>query len=414
MKKVFRFTMQEAMHGKGFYAVTFGVSFLLLVAGITILSVVSFFQIEDEDEKDKAKIEKVYVVNETDYDLSLLGEVTETQIEMSTKKPEEICKEINQSKKEEALVRIVEKKEHIGLTMFLKESSEADESGEELLEKISGLVRQSQLAKNNINPESLATLMAPVQYEYTTVGEEPQDTGSTLVKMLGPMLLILVMYFMIIVYGQSIAKTVSEEKTSKLMETLLLTVRPYDLIGGKVFAMAVVGIIQFVAWIAGLILGIVGGHYMGLAINPDFADPVWGAFTALKQMGIGTAFTVPAIIISVLSLCIGFAFYCVLAGLISSRISKAEDLSQGMGSFNILVIIGFFGSYFPQLQGKSSILAFVRWFPLTSAFSLPGDILIGNVSLWMGALMLVVLIIAMLILVYVTGKMYRNQVFYRR
>ena len=422
MKKVFRFTMKDTMHGKGFYTVTFGVAAFLIVLGIGILGMISIFQIPSEETK--AKINHVYVINETDCDFFDFSSIKEPQIEMSTKTVKEAAKEINQSQKEDVLVRISVAKntssgttsaEGISLVMMLKNGSELEEdTGYELLEKMSGLVKQSQLVKYQITPESLSVIMAPTEYEYTTVGEEPKDMASTLLQIFAPMVLILILYFMILIYGQSIGKTVTAEKTSKLMETLLLTVKPYDLIAGKVFAMALVGILQFLTWTAGLIIGIVGGHFYGKFINPEFNDPIWGAFSALRAIGIGTAFTVPAVILCVLALCLGFTFYCVLAGLISSRISKAEDLGQGMGTFQVLVIIGFFGAYFPQFQGKISILTFIRWFPLTSAFSLPADILLGNVSLKLGVLMLAVLVAFMLVLIWVTGKMYRNQVFYQR
>lgn len=415
MRKVFWFTAKEASRGKSFLITTIGVPILLFLVGLIAIGLVSYVQIKDSKEDNENKLETVYVVNETEYNYFDFSGMKEPKVVVSDKTADEVREDIYKSKESDALVTISEKKDTLGLTMILTDNFEGDEDeGQAVLDTMQSMLQQSKLFQSGISQESLAVIVSPVDVSYTTVGEEPEEMGVSIVKIFAPMIFILALYFMVLIYGQSIAKTVSAEKTSKLMETLLLTVKPFDLMGGKVFAMASVGFLQFALWLVGLALGLVSGHYVGLLINPNFDNPLVGVLNGLRQLGAGTAFTWPAVVLGMLALCVGFTFYCVLAGLIASRISRAEDLGQGMGSFQVAVIIGFFGAYFPQMQGKASLLALVRWFPLTSAFSLPGDILIGNVNLLSGGLMLAALIAETLVLIWVAGKMYRNQVFYRR
>ncbi len=414
MRKVFRFTIGEATKGKSFLISTLGVSIFLFLAGFLGICAMSYFQGNSESEKEDSKqIQTLYIVNETGYDYLDFSQVKKSKV--VTEDAKSIRKKIHASKEEDAMVRCYMDDESMGLKLEMPEESEVTEDTcYEELEKISTLIHRQKLAHSQISPEKLQVVMAPLNTEYTTVGKEPESVGSMLTKTMGPLLIIMVLYFMVIVYGQSIAKTVTAEKTSKLMETLLLCVKPSELLAGKISAMALVGIGQFIVWILGLVAGLVGGHYAGIVLNSKFNNPIVGVLNGIHRMGVGSGFTVPAIIMAVLAVCLGFVFYCVVAGIVASRISKAEDLSQGMGGYQIIVVIGFFGSYFPSLQGKESLLTVLRWFPLTSAFSMPGDILLGNVSILMGLAMMAVLLLVTIILVGVAGRMYRNQVFYQR
>ena len=77
------------------------------------------------------------------------------------------------------------------------------------------------------------------------------------------------------------------------------------------------------------------------------------------------------------------------------------------------MIAGFFGSYMLPLQEKEWLNTILRIVPITSAYLLPGDILVGNVTVLKGLLYVVVLVVFTAILVVCTGRIYRDQLFYR-
>ena len=103
----------------------------------------------------------------------------------------------------------------------------------------------------------------------------------------------------------------------------------------------------------------------------------------------------------------------MLAGLIASFASKAEELGQVMGIYQLVMMGGFFCSYLLPLQEKEWINTILRIVPLTSAYILPGDILVGNIPVLEGLLFVVILVAFTAVVVVFTGRIYRDQLFYK-
>ena len=275
-------------------------------------------------------------------------------------------------------------------------------------------MEQSKLLSSGIPMEKLVLAMSGVQSSQLDAGEEERSIGEQMVAMLAPMLIIFFMYFMTLMYGMSVGNAVSVEKCSKLMEMMLTLTRPYGLIFGKVLAITVTAISQILLWIGCLVGGFFLGHGIaGAVIHPDYHNVLLEIFILLKGQVGSTAFTPGAMTLAVFTLCLAFLFYCMLAGLIASFASKAEELGQVMSFYQLAMIAGFFGSYMLPLQEKDWINTILRIVPLTSAYMLPGDILVGNVTMPEGLLFVAVLMVFTAALVVLTGRIYRNQLFYR-
>ncbi len=105
--------------------------------------------------------------------------------------------------------------------------------------------------------------------------------------------------------------------------------------------------------------------------------------------------------------------------MIASFADKAENLSQIMGYYMMAVMIGYFvGIFLPMssLTGGSTsglLMTLARIFPITSAFILPGDIVVGNITVVESILFVGILLVTTIVLILVTGKVYKNQLFYK-
>lgn len=417
-RKVYHFTVKQATKGKSFMLTTFGVGILLLVV---IIGIYAFAAGQSGDEEiEKFETGTVYVVNERDsepYDFSGFVKTATEEYKNVTFKPEKdtaenVQKKVFDSKEKDALL-LITGKEKLELRLAVPEGELSESDGEAFLEEISTYMTVMRYTWNGIEQKDFVYLLNPVMSQYATQGEEPEGVGEILMKMLVPMLSVLILYFMILVYGQSVGKSVAAEKTSKLMETMLLSVRPYALIFGKILAMASVGILQFLVWIAGLFGGIFGGHAIAVSMNSSFEDPIFNTIHALREAGAAEALSVPGVLLGIFSVAVGFLFYLVLAGLVASRISKAEDMAQGMGNFQIIVVAGFLISYFTVLNEETKLVFIERFVPITSVFILPSDFVLGSIPLWQGLAFLVLLLIFTMVAVVITGRFYRNQVFYQ-
>ena len=186
------------------------------------------------------------------------------------------------------------------------------------------------------------------------VGEEALSIGIMLTEIFVPMIFSFAMYMMILMYGQSVSKSVISEKASKLMEYLLTSIKPYALVSGKVIALSATGILQIAIWIACGVGGYIGGTYIAESINPDYINYVSNIITFFSNEG-GVAFSIGAIVLAIVTIALGFFMYCVLAALIASAISKIEDMSSSQGLFQLPVMIGFMMAYVVPLLGDESL-----------------------------------------------------------
>lgn len=419
-RDVFSFTLRQAT-GKKFRSVTIVLALVMLAAGVAVSTIMAFVQ-KKEDGK-LSPIGQVYVVDNSELEVLYLegfqeryGETFPDISFVEAKHPaEELAVTLGEQEPESVILEIGRTAQGYLLTVVLPYGSEIDkEDAEDLCEAFASVMEQSKLLSSGIPMEKLVLAMSGVQSSQLDAGEEERSIGEQLVAMLAPMLIIFFMYFMTLMYGMSVGNTVSVEKCSKLMEMMLTLTRPYGLIFGKVLAITVTAIGQILLWIGCLVGGFFLGHGIaGAVIYPDYHNLLLEIFVLLKGQVGSTAFTPGAMILAVFTLCLSFLFYCMLAGLIASFASKAEELGQVMSFYQLSMIAGFFGSYMLPLQEKEWLNTILRIVPLTSAYMLPGDILVGNVTVPEGLLFVAVLMAFTAVLVVLTGRVYRNQLFYR-
>ena len=418
---VFSFTFKNNTQSKSFKRITIIIALICFLAGVVALSITAFSQ-GDKNKSYKSPFTTVYFYNKTNLEtpaFSSFNQIAGAGYEHVVIKPvkngagdwQKTCTE---SKEEDTVVELSRDGSAYSLELFLADGGASSSDGDELLSVMSGIISQSKLASLGLSQENLQLAVTPVMTEFTTAGNNPESIAQTIVKFALPLVTILIIYMMILMYGQSIGKAVSAEKTSKIIETILTSVAPYALIGGKVLATALVGIIQFIVWGGCIVLGLYAGGFAGTIINSSFVNPLDGFFATLQATQIGSVFTAPSIILGSIALCLGFLFFCVLAGLVASGISKSEEQAQGMSMFQIFVVIGFMFSYFTSLNQSGGLLReLIRWIPVSSAFILPSDIMAGNCSLLMSSVYILVLFVCTVALVIVTGKIYRDTIFYK-
>ncbi len=419
-RDVFLFTIRQAT-GKKFRSVTIGLALVMLVAGVAVSTIMAFVQ-KKEDGK-LSPIGQVYVVDNSELEVLYLegfgaryGDTFPDISFVEAQQPvEELAVTLGEREPESVILEIGRTAEGYLLTVVLPYGSEIDkEDAEDLCEAFASVMEQSKLLSSGIPMERLVLAMSGVQSSQLDAGEEERSIGEQMVAMLAPMLIIFFMYFMTLMYGMSVGNAVSVEKCSKLMEMMLTLTRPYGLIFGKVLAMTVTAIGQILLWLGCLVGGFFLGHGIaGAVIYPDYHNVLLEIFILLKGQVGSTAFTPGAIALAVFTLCLSFLFYCMLAGLIASFASKAEELGQVMSFYQLSMIAGFFGAYMLPLQEKDWLNTILRIVPLTSAYMLPGDILVSNVTVPEGLLFVAVLMVFTAVLVVLTGRIYRNQLFYR-
>lgn len=421
--KVFNFTLLQSVKEKSFKVT-------LLVVGLVVFTIALGINILMAQSASPSPVEKVYLHNDGsgltlgDSDKTIFDDLRVTFNErfkdvkfvlLEEMDKKETVKKAEDDEEQSIVASFGKTETGFTVTVYVPGNKDVSESdGTEIGEVIADCFDTVKYSNMNLTMEQTMALMVPSTIKLSVEGEqEDTDMVVTLLQMFAPAIFGFVLYFMLIFYGQAIAKNVLAEKESKLMEYLLTGCKPYALIGGKIMAITISGLTQFIVWISCGVLGYVVGDKVAGEMYPGYKNPLFEIIDALKKMGLEDAFSARAIVFSIISLCIGFLFYCVIAGFFGSFLRKTEDVASVMSVYTMLVVAGFMVSYMGTLLEKKAIISVGRYVPICSPFMLPADILVGNMKLWESLLSLGILVLSTIIMIIATGKVYEMGVLYK-
>lgn len=297
--------------------------------------------------------------------------------------------------------------------IYIKDKSDIDESiAEVYMDYVIMYIDSACYQVAGVTAEEILCMEAPYFTQSLSVNEEAEGMAITLTEMFVPMIFTMLMYAMVLMHGQSISRSVVSEKTSKLMEYLLTSIRPYALIFGKVLALSGMAVLQLCIWIVCGVAGWFIGATVAENINPGYTNYVSLIIDAMGAESI--AFSAGAVILAFVAVLAGFILYCVLAALVGAAISKIEDMSSAMTWFQLPVVIGWMVAYIVPLLRDDTLNTIISVVPVTSPFILPAFILIGKCSILEGILSLAIILISICVLVFFTGKVYKGKLFNRK
>ncbi|MBI1184344.1 ABC transporter permease [bacterium] len=230
------------------------------------------------------------------------------------------------------------------------------------------------------------------------------------------------LYFFIFIYGSMVLRGVQEEKTSRISEVIISSVKPFELMMGKIIGNALLGFTQFAFWIILATAGsmVVGAIFAdstqgmlqemtqnnpqmqaGMASNPMAQDSI----SALMQAGadFNVFETIFYFIIFFLG---GYLLYSSLFAAVAAAVDGQQDLQQFMLPISLPLILGIIVMPSVIENPNNPLAVFFSIFPLTSPIVMMARIPFEVV--WWQKLLSVVLLIATFIgSVYVSGKIYR-------
>jgi ABC-2 type transport system permease protein len=194
---------------------------------------------------------------------------------------------------------------------------------------------------------------------------------------------LVLMYFAILSYGTWTLSGVTEEKTSRVVEVLLATVRPWQLLAGKIIGIGLLGLAQFVITIA-------------------------VAMVTIRVTGVVELPAVPVASIPVLVLwfVLGFALYSVGFGAAGALVSRVEDAQSVATPFTLMSILGFFVSFQVVNDPGGTFATVMSLLPPTAPFAVPVRTAFGAIPWWELALSVVLTVGAILALVRFAGRAY--------
>ncbi|HIU28573.1 MAG TPA: ABC transporter permease [Candidatus Fimisoma avicola] len=225
-------------------------------------------------------------------------------------------------------------------------------------------------------------------------------------------IIVMVLYFFVLAYGQGVANSVVMEKSSKLMESFLISVRPAAIVLGKLLAITMTGIVQMMSWIIALVISFAVGTMTVRSMDPDSDMFILKLFDMVGELTSGL-FTPANCIMALLIVMAGMLLYCALAAIGGAMASKAEDLSSANLIFTLVLIASFLASLYGNEAFGGSGSELLDWIPFTSVMVAPAKILVGSFPLWKSVCCLGIILITTLIASLAAGKIYQSLALYR-
>lgn len=247
--------------------------------------------------------------------------------------------------------------------------------------------------------------------------EEGDDGLREPVAMVFTFLNIMVLYFFVLIYGSGVSSSVVTEKSSKLMETFLTSVKPSAMVMGKLLAISLSGMLQLVSWVLSLLLGFAAGGGLAQSLNPEAVNPLTEVLELAAYITDGM-FSAGTLIAALVMALLGVLLYCSLAAIGGALAGKQEDLSSTSVTFTMVLIISFFASmYGGGIEGFGADTGWLKtmldWIPFTAVMVTPSKLLLGLIPLGYGLGSMALTAVVTLLLVAAAGRLYKAMALYR-
>ena len=241
-----------------------------------------------------------------------------------------------------------------------------------------------------------------------------EETSSTDIAMIVGVALSMLSYFFVLMYGAMIMNSVIEEKTNRIVEVIVSSCKPLELMLGKILGVALVGFTQVAIWavllgIAGTVLGM---GFIGAAVaSPEAVD----AAQAMAQSSQSDGFVEMLLSVNYVQILFffvvyfigGFLLYASLFAGFGSAVDQASDASQFTTPIMIVIIIALYASLACMENPDGDVAFWCSMIPFTSPMvmmvRLPYD-----VPVWQMALSVAVLYGTAIGLTALSAKIYRT------
>lgn len=243
--------------------------------------------------------------------------------------------------------------------------------------------RTEALTKAGVDPAAIAQATAGVSVTTDTAGRDDMDMGAIVTTLIGAMVLIIA----VMMFGGTIGNSVVEEKSSRVVEIMLATVRPIHLLAGKILGAGLAGLATIV-----------------LVISSALATMYAVGWTEmLKLAG-------PALLSFIPFFIVGFFFYAGLYAAAGSLCSRMEDFQSAQLPVMFLAFVNIYAPAFGWQYLDSTIMRVFAWVPPFSSTVAPMEYAAGNMGLieLLGSLCL--LLLGAIATMWLSGRIYPRNV----
>lgn len=389
LKTVIGFTMKEMVKRKSFIISTI-IILILIVIGFNVPNIIKAFKgNSSEAEKDKLLIvdtENIFEGTLNSLNNMELGyEANTTNENISFEK---IKEKIENKEIDEAII-IEKNQENYKIRYIIEDATMVQKIPTTLENAISSIYSNLQISKLGLTEEQVKSITP--SFEFSIEQTEEQKVSGNVFAM---MLMSLVLFYAIYFCAYQVSSSITTEKTSKIMETLVTSTSPRTIVLGKTIGIGIVGLVQ-----VSLIVGtaIISAK---MCLDENLVNSVLDVSKITPYLGI----------VTIIYFILGYFAYALLYALTGSTVSKPEDIQAANTPVALIAVIGFYLSYFTMMNPTSDLNVLASMLPISSPFCMPFRIMMGLANATDVLISIAILLITILIVAKVAIKIYSNAI----
>ena len=382
---VMKFTMKDMLKRKSFIVSTI-IILLIIVIGFNVPNILksisgedtgSILLIVDNDNVFEGSLETLKQAD-LGYKVETANDLTYDDVKFKIE-----SKEVSEA------IMIEKQGEDINIRYIVEDATMISQVPDSVVNMLSTLYSNMQINKLGLTEAQLQAITPNFEFSLEQTSEQ-KASGNILVMML----LSIVLFYAIYFCAYQVSSSITTEKTSKIMETLVTSTSPRTIVLGKTLGIGIVGLIQMI-----LIVG------TALISAKAFLEP------GLLESALDMSNITPYLgIITIIYFILGYFAYALLYALTGSTVSKPEDIQSANTPVAIVAVIGFYLAYFTMMNPTSELNVFASLFPVSSPFCMPFRIMMGLASGADVAISIAILVITILVIAKIAIKIYSNAI----
>lgn len=265
-------------------------------------------------------------------------------------------------------------------------NSMMDQTGYDFKEYMALLNKMDYCRENNLNIDEFLAM----EYQEIEMNEEilGKDSASNYWYCYA---LVIIIFMLIVMYGMTIASSVTNEKSNRSIEILVTSTSSTAILFGKVIAGAIATIFQ---------VGLIGGSLIG---SYQFNKAYWSStFQAIFDIPSNVLVTFAIFGIG------GFLVYAFMYGALGALVSKIEDLNKTAGTAQMIVTLVYIVSLINLMNVDGVIIKVLSFLPISSYSAMFARVAMGNVAVWEVVVSAVILYATVILVGIIGGKIFRS------
>jgi ABC-2 type transport system permease protein len=260
---------------------------------------------------------------------------------------------------------------------------------------ISQIITNYLLEKSNIDPELVNSLIRKINLIKIKVdkgGKEKEERGLSFVV---TFIMVMFLYMALIAYGAFVMRSVYEEKQSRVVEVIISSCKPFQLMAGKVLGVGAVGLTQYAIWAA------------VAALLTIYSNSIMQLFSASAR-----AFAIPTIPLTVLVYFIiffilGYLLFATIYAALGAMVNTDQDAQQLQFPVIMFIIMAFILAFYIIKNPTADLSKIISLIPLFSPITMFTRIAVQMPPFSEILLSIVILILTIIFLIWLAGKIFR-------